>query len=88
VEQVLLRLLQNCDGPRRLGGMTKDSVLKKRQTLGFDVEEVPYIPGKVEDALVIEDGEPIRWFYLIPKKELSKEYEKEMNELVERIGDE
>jgi len=88
VEQVMLRLLQNCDGPTRLGGMTQDSILKMLRTLGFDIDVVPYIPGRVEDALVVEDSEPVRWYYLIPQEELAKEYEKETDELVERVSDE
>lgn len=88
VEQVMLRLLQNCDGPTRLGGMTQESILKTLRTLGFDIDVVPYIPGRVEDALVIENGELVRWFYLIPQEELSEKHETDVDELVERIGDE
>ncbi len=67
--------------------MTQNSILNKLRTPGFDIEEVSHIPGKVEDALVIESGELVRWFYLIPQEELSKECEKEMNELAKKLSD-
>ncbi len=76
VEQVLLKLLRQVDTGRRRGAMKEEIILHKLREMGFEINEIPQIVDRIDDAFMAEDdGEMIRWFYLIPLEERNKEFD-------------
>jgi len=81
VERKFLRLLHAVDIDRGLGMMREDVAIAKLREMGFDINYVPWIDDRLETQYEWQDGEPVKWYCLIPEYLRTEEHKKALEEM-------
>ena len=83
-QKSLLKMLYDCDDERILGAMRSDDAIGRLNERGFNLEDLPIIPGIVSETGIIEKDGIHRWAYIIPQYEFSEEYKTLQRESIEK----
>ena len=81
LEKAVIKILRTCEDGDMIGRIKEDDLLSRLRELGFTVQSIPYIPNKTYVSFTRENGDVIRWWYLVTQFELSDSYKEHMDEL-------
>jgi hypothetical protein len=74
-KKAVIKILREQETEEGLGCMTEVDLLSELEALGFKEEYVSRMEGKVSTCYGSENGELVKWYYLIPQSELSDDLE-------------